>query len=676
MVAVIGYGMNVQQHLETSYDAMQEALNASAQAAARDYDFQVVDDMAHWQVRFWKWCKREEAERLGVQVQAPTESYQGHNRIEISADTRSVEALLSNDKTRAKLNKADMDNLLWKLLRSECHFMAKPDNSSVILMVETVRLRCVNDGKILIQEESESLIHTRAGLPSLEKLGNQSPAGAAQHLWSALLKMPADMADFIEDTVDDIEFEGYRGLRCVERVHVMAVKMRTEDPAIIDKIGLPSHTDFCIKDQSEAESGKNVERKFKWMTFKQFLKIGGVLSNMNADVRGKSLVDGPSAAQNLVDFLRQGGIDPDTWDSKGDGRLLQLLLNELKKGKCYLEMNSKGLMRVVDIVSIRVWSPDRKHLLVDKGRQNKYGDQEWNAQLPGRKKDKVEQLQEVALAMCGTVNLKEEDITFPDEVSWEYFDYTDESHRFPGLVTKYQKFFVDAVLEDEEQLCQRMHLPEHAHMNTLSSDEESEDFPTKVESGMQSIGTVVSSATHALTTWAGAVVFDDEPDRGAAANDAARTMIKIPVTPPGGVSSQRLAQRRGTPASVPTTPQASVGLNMLSVDAELSQNEDSSVESEAKPCGSRCGFKVTGDNQAEHQGYCCRRCKDHPGTHGPNCEKRRMPTDPVTADTVTGESLSKRRGTGTGAPTSPKGGKPALLRGNSASVENSEGRRF
>jgi len=475
---------------------------------AKDYDFEIVDEMAHWQTRYWKWCTKEEAEDLGASVRAPAPTYQDHEKIDVEAKHEAVESILASAATRSvdlkKFNKGlDMDKLLWKLLRAECYFMKTKDpttcpsgcgfqvtwhethccgkcangnghgdrcdrlpmrmknksgESSVMLMVETVRLRVIDSGRILLQEADSSLLHSHDGLPGIEKACNQSPVTASKHLWNEILQMPEDVADFIEDIVEDVEFEGYKGIRCIERVHVMAVKMRTSDPSIVCKIGLPEHSDCIIENPQGNDEDQSLKRTLKWVTFKEFVKKGGVLSNLSADVRGKSLVEGQTASQNLVDFLRQGGVEPDTWDAKGDGRKLQLLLTELKTGKCYLEQNSKGLMRVVNIVSIRVWSPDKQFLLVDRGRRNEFGEQNWDAQLPGRKKEKSETLQEVALAMLEIVKLQEEDVNFPDEVAWEYFDYIETSSRFEGLLTKYQKFFVDAILEEDDDLLQRMGL--------------------------------------------------------------------------------------------------------------------------------------------------------------------------------------------------------------------------
>merc|ERR1719482_1605415 len=110
---------------------------------------------------------------------------------------------------------------------------------------------------------------------------------------------------------------------------------------------------------------------------------------------------------------------------------------------------------------MRLWSPDRRLLLVDKGRAHASGEGEekWHAQLPGEKKDHNESLHDAPRHICERqLGLGEDDAHFPDESAWEYYDYTDTSSRYHGLSTKYHKFFVDAVLEDDDDLLKRVGL--------------------------------------------------------------------------------------------------------------------------------------------------------------------------------------------------------------------------
>jgi len=56
--------------------------------------------------------------------------------------------------------------------------------------------------------------------------------------------------------------------------------------------------------------------------------------------------------------------------------------------------------------------------------------------------------------------LKEANVRFEDEYNWEYYDETEPSKLYPGLWTKQQKFFVNAVLlDDDAGVLKRVGLP-------------------------------------------------------------------------------------------------------------------------------------------------------------------------------------------------------------------------
>jgi len=156
------------------------------------------------------------------------------------------------------------------------------------------------------------------------------------------------------------------------------------------------------------------------------------------------------------------GVDPATWDKrKVDEHKTKLaaLAKELMSGKCALTKTSRGLQRCVNVVAARLWSPDSKLTLVEKGRKCPDTNEEWNPQLPTVKKENNESLMDASLRICSQqLRFAEDDVEFPNESAWEYFDYTEPSSRYTGLTTMYQKFFVDVVLEDEDELLKRVGL--------------------------------------------------------------------------------------------------------------------------------------------------------------------------------------------------------------------------
>jgi hypothetical protein len=502
-VAYVDRQRSVRGNSPTSSEELRACLsdpNKRQMSDTNDFDFQTVDDKADWQTRFWKWCTPEEATAMGVHVRPPSRPYDDHGQIDVEANADAVGELLANASVDMEALKkdpwktVDLPKLLRQLENEECYFMATRERSSVVLAMDTIRLRCIYNGQILIQEANESMLFDEDGLPGTIITSGQSPEAASKLFWNNVLKMEDQSAVFIEDYVEDKEIEAYAGIRCIERAHVMAVKLLSEDADVVGSIGLPECNGFTRSTTRECDDDskgalKAVEQKFKWVTFKQFMKMGRVLSNLNADRRGKSLVNGPSAKDNLVDFLQRSGVDAENWENS---RKLNSLLNEIKTGKCYLELNCQGLFRVVHIVSVRVWSADRQQMLLERGRESKSGEQNWDAQLPSCRKEKSERLHDTTKTICQVLTLSDRDVEIPEEPNYEYYDdvSSKKSCRYKGLATKYKHFFVDAVLNDDTDAKRRMRgrtssiTSFGSRMSSSSMEESNASDPLSSEPGM------------------------------------------------------------------------------------------------------------------------------------------------------------------------------------------------
>jgi len=460
------------------------------------FDFEVLDARGD-KTRRWQWCDQDQLEQLGLLTQAPTKPFENYDRIDVPATEKGVETMLAAarvDFTEFNI-KRDMESVLWRLLRAECFFMAWPDGSKVLLMIETVRIRWVHNGRVLVQEKDHTFLGARQSLPGIEKPGSEAPTAAAKRMWTVVLKMPADTGNFIEDSMEDRELVGYKGLRCVERSHVIEVTLDTDDAKVLEKVGLPGHSGFRIIDPQDEEAGSDVVRKFKWMPQEECKECGVIQCDFETAETFEVHTSSKKArfcdskldrTERLRKFLIMNGADPDSWDGDRDDEskpTLVALSRELSSGKCILTKNSQGLQRCVNVVVLRLWSPDRKLMLVHKG--SKYDDdsEKWNAQLPGAKKDGNETVMDTCRHICGVeLGFTEEEVNFPDESTWEVFDYTAKSRGYEGLVTKYQKFFVDVVLEDDEDLWTRVGLT--GRVESLRP----EDMEASVSPGMFSMG--------------------------------------------------------------------------------------------------------------------------------------------------------------------------------------------
>jgi len=256
MLSMKAAGSRPMRLLNESVDAAANLIDAAAAAQS--------DDNADWR-------RRLSMEELVLPTTEPYIAGAGnYRRIPISVTANAVETMLAAahvDFTEFNV-KRDMESVLWRLLRAECFFMLNyGDGTDVLLMIETVRIRWVHKGLVLVQQKDHTFLGaTRRSLPGIEKPGSEAPIAAAKRIWDVVLKMTAGTGNFIEDSMEDREMVGYKGLRCVERSHVIEVKLNTDDPGVLEKVGLPGHSDFSTIDPQDGEAGGNVERKFKWMT--------------------------------------------------------------------------------------------------------------------------------------------------------------------------------------------------------------------------------------------------------------------------------------------------------------------------------------------------------------------------------------------------------------------------
>lgn len=460
------------------------------------FDFETRDEQNQKTSR-WQWCTAEQVQQLGLIMQAPTARFEDYKRVDTDLTSKGVkEVLLQSNVDPAVFDiKRDGQELLWKLLRREGYLMLLDEglpSQKVLMMVETVRLRFVDGNKILVQKGDESYLAQGFCLPAKEKTCNESPMTTAKGMWHEILKMAPDIAHFVLDSIEDNEIVHYTGLRCVERTHIVDVELsagfkvikKSLNPLIkrtMNKVGLPDHTDFSSTDPLNEE----VEmRSFTWMTKEQCkeacvfpqAQIQAKLAKPAEKTAGRSLfsaqtleVEDTTATcdEQLKTFLQNAGVDIQSpvWQAVGRGRtLIQKLAKELSSDQCCITDTSSGLHRCVNVVALRLWSDsERKLMLVEKA--HKYdsddGEAPWvsQLQLPGSKKSVTENLKTVGMRIIEkNLNLSQEQVSFGDDYSFEYFEYTTESSRFEGIKTKYEKFFIDVELEDDDALFERLGL--------------------------------------------------------------------------------------------------------------------------------------------------------------------------------------------------------------------------
>lgn len=249
------------------------------------------------------------------------------------------------------------------------------------------------------------------------------------------------------------------------------VQIRTQDPTILKKLGLPNFDAFATTSLEDAPSDSNTA-KFQWMNKDQCDSAGIVIKDYDTltsvlDSRYASFIQEQSEdqrIQQLCSFLTDAGIDVESWKRRSSDKLqlIHSLDKELMAGKCYITKTGHGVpQRCVNVVAVRLLSPNRKLMLVDKMRTHiTTGVEDRAPQLPGSKRVHQENLISAAKRiLLDQLQLIEEYVDIGSNVrTWEFFEYTEKSNRYNGLLTQYQKFFIDVTLKDNCQILQKFGL--------------------------------------------------------------------------------------------------------------------------------------------------------------------------------------------------------------------------
>merc|ERR1719375_169149 len=114
-----------------------------------------------------------------------------------------------------------------------------------------------------MQKSDKYFLAKKDYIPGCEKPTNQSPITLAKRMWQNELKLAPELGDFVVDTVEDEEIEGFKGVRCVERAYIVDVKLRQPvDEKAIALVGLPFMQSFSTSAQND--EGRLVVRNFEW----------------------------------------------------------------------------------------------------------------------------------------------------------------------------------------------------------------------------------------------------------------------------------------------------------------------------------------------------------------------------------------------------------------------------
>lgn len=422
-------------------------------------DFETQDDAAQ-KTYCWKWCTPQQIQELGVLTQAPSKPFQGYQRIDVPKTEDGIRDIFESsnvDFTVFDFNK-NVHDLLFKLIRTEAYLMlldADLPTQNILVMMETVRIRWVYEGRVLTQEDDGTPLAKGPCLPYCGKPGSASPLGTAQNIFKQIFKLDPEVTSFVVDSVEDNEMVCYRGLQCVERSHIVDVQLRFDlEDDVLERVGLPKHTSFTSSDPSVAEA-----KRFSWMTYDECKAANVIMSDFEVfQPKRKTLLDMDNLESNMTtddelrEFLEHAGVDFESpgWQATRSGKSrLEDMAEEVATGRCSISDTSEGVHRCVNVVSLRLWSPDQQFMLVKSKSKYASGEEHGNVSLPDCKQERGESLKEAVIRTCQQkLSLPYEHVSFSADSAWEYYAHSETSRRYPGLLTKTQTVFVDVILEE------------------------------------------------------------------------------------------------------------------------------------------------------------------------------------------------------------------------------------
>jgi len=170
--------------------------------------------------------------------------------------------------------------------------------------------------------------------------------------------------------------------------------------------------------------------------------------NVNAEAENK-------ASETVIKKqLEDHGINTGAF-GKGEAKTLKQLAAEVQSGAAVLMLDAtehKKLVRVVDVVALRICAPDGK-ILIETGEQFSDGRKRSTNRLPGTKKDPHENTKQVAERIVADyLDLGGSKVSFEYDIK-EVFEESDMSPSYPGVCTVYRKQFVQGQLKPAGARC-------------------------------------------------------------------------------------------------------------------------------------------------------------------------------------------------------------------------------
>jgi len=421
--------------------------------------FTIVDKHAANSTLKFEWWSQDKVEKEGILVMEgakpvsddsdkTSSSVVGQQLTEHGVDINAFGK--KTDKGQAKT----LDQLAKEVQSGAARLMLDATSHKKLVRVVDVvllRIRPLNDkeGRCLIEKAEKfpdgrdrSLLRP----PGTKKEPHENTKKVAERILKDMLNM-ADcnvVFDFKAKEVfeEEMESPSFPGVTTVYRKEIVEGKVKTTDPAVLKRIGLPTGDEWSFED-----STKNT-KFLSWFTDKQCLSNNIKIRAPESAGEVSGLVQAPIGLneEDLTKYLQGCNIDVTKFGQAG-AKSIRDISSELIKGESSLSQDPNGeVLRVVDLVVVKLVNSMTQGILVQTDQTLPDGKKIPLKRLPGAKRRPDENQFLTARRILRKQLRMDEDVVNIIASDVRMVEEEKASPGYPGLRTVYRKRIVPAEL--------------------------------------------------------------------------------------------------------------------------------------------------------------------------------------------------------------------------------------
>mmetsp|Transcript_49402 Transcript_49402/g.141342 ORF Transcript_49402/g.141342 Transcript_49402/m.141342 type:complete len:777 (+) Transcript_49402:98-2428(+) len=343
-----------------------------------------------------------------------------------------------------------LEHLAQEVQRGAARLMLDAtEHKKLVRVVDVVLLRLFSqekEGKILIEtaeQYPDGRKRSIARLPGTKKDPHENSAEVATRILEEMLRMSKCKVRFEFDDKEVFEEENespsFPGVTTVYRKEIVNGYVCSEEPDVLEQIGLPSGSPWHAQDNR-----KNV-KYLEWMTEKQAAaKKVKLKADNSEEVSGLVMAPIGFNEEDLAQYLSEHKVDISKF-GHNKAKTLKEFSAELTKGESSLMQDQNGeVIRVVDLVIMRIMNPLNENMLVQTEQTFADGTRTKLNRMPGAKRRPDESHFLTARRILRRQLKIDENQVKLDSQNSKYFMEEKPSPGFPFIRTVYRKRLITA----------------------------------------------------------------------------------------------------------------------------------------------------------------------------------------------------------------------------------------